>query len=158
MHGSRDSMHNHAIKLGIDPDRLHFAPRCAPDLYMARLGIADLFLDTFPYNAGTVASDAIRMQLPIVTLPGRSFASRMAAGLLNSYGVTDGVAVDLEDYVNKAVAYAKQPSLHAGYRRQFTQEKWRSTLGDVSGFTSAYEAGLISFKASLDSVLAKPLQ
>src|SRR6516165_3168312 len=65
-----------ASRAGIGAERLIISSRTDPDLYMSRLGLADLFLDTFPYNADTVASDAIRMQVPLVTLCGRAFASR----------------------------------------------------------------------------------
>ena len=71
---------------GLDPERLFFAARSEPEVYRARLGLADLFLDTFPYNAGTTASDALRVGLPIVTRSGRSFVSRMAGSLLRTIG------------------------------------------------------------------------
>ena len=62
---------------------------------MARLAVADLFLDTSPYNAGTIASDAIRMGLPLMTLWGGSFASRMAGRLLVAIGAGLGIASGL---------------------------------------------------------------
>src|SRR6201999_3350075 len=66
-------------RAGIDPTRIVFAARTSPSEYLANLAAADLFLDTYPYNAGTVASDAIRMHLPLVTLSGPSFAPLMRA-------------------------------------------------------------------------------
>ena len=72
-----------ARNAGIDPARIVFAPRTGPSEYLAYLAAADLFLDTYPYNAGTVASDAIRMHLPLVTLVGsviRLPYGRSAAG------------------------------------------------------------------------------
>jgi predicted O-linked N-acetylglucosamine transferase (SPINDLY family) len=74
---ARQNLRLRAMVAGIDPARLIFASRTDPASYMARLAVADVFLDTFPYNAGTIASDAIRMGLPLLTLAGRSFASRM---------------------------------------------------------------------------------
>ncbi len=141
---SRRAMQRAAGAAGVDPERLLFADRCAPELYMARLGLADLFLDTFPYNAGTVASDAIRMRLPIVTLPGRSFASRMAARLLDVYGVPDGIAADLDAYVDYAVAMATDPTLCRQVRSRFTDARWNATLGDSTAFARVYEDGLLS--------------
>ena len=140
---SRSAMLQAACKAGIASERLLFATRCAPDIYMARLALADLFLDTFPYNAGTVASDAIRMRLPIVTLMGRSFASRMAARLLDAYGIDGGIATTVEDYVDIAVAMASKPDFHAAHRAQFTDARWMSTLGDSQAFARQFETSLL---------------
>ncbi|MEO3474645.1 glycosyl transferase family 1 [Roseomonas sp. CAU 1739] len=126
-----------AAQGGIAPDRLVFASRCDPQLYLARLGLADLFLDTFPYNAGTVASDALRMGLPIVTLPGRAFASRMAASLLTTVGATEGIATTLSDYVAKAVTLAADPARRSAAR---TRDAWARSLGDTAGFAVRMEA------------------
>src|SRR5208282_787895 len=79
---ARRNMLDRAARCGVDPARIVFAPRVGPDECMARLRLADVFLDTFPYDAGTTASDAIHMALPIVTMSGRSFASRIASSLL----------------------------------------------------------------------------
>lgn len=141
---SRASMQRRAEEQGVDPERLVFAERCAPDVYMARLKLADLFLDTTPYNAGTVASDAIRMELPIVTLPGRSFASRMAARLLDAYGTTKGVASSISDYIERAVGLALEPTAYAQHRTQFSADRWAVTLGDSAGFARSFERALLS--------------
>ena len=69
---------------GVAPERLIFAPRTKPDQHLARHRLADLFLDTLPYNAHTTASDALWMGLPLVTCPGSTFPGRVAASLLNS--------------------------------------------------------------------------
>ena len=99
-----------------------FAPRTSPSDYLAYLAAADLFLDTYPYNAGTVASDAIRMHLPLVTLSGRSFAWRMAGRLLAALGGHNGIAVTVQDYVEKAVTPATDRSRYAAYKALFTDE------------------------------------
>jgi len=140
---STQALREAAQAAGVDADRLIFAPRCAPDLYMARLGLADLFLDTFPYNAGTVASDAVRMRLPIVTLPGRSFASRMAARVLDAYGVRGGIAKSLDDYVAKAVRFATDPAAFKKHRASFTDKRWAGTIGDAERFTRRFEDALL---------------
>jgi hypothetical protein len=70
---------------------------------MARLALPDLFLDTSPYNAGTIASDAIRMGLPMITLSGESFASRMAGRLLQAIGASAGITETLDGYIETAV-------------------------------------------------------
>jgi predicted O-linked N-acetylglucosamine transferase (SPINDLY family) len=133
---------------GIDPDRLLFAGRVDPGEYMARLALADLFLDTSPYNAGTIASDAIRMGLPLVTLSGESFASRMAGRLLLSIGADRGIAETFDEYVETAVALATDPERFAEYRSLFTEANWASTIGDIAGFTHDYETTLIQIQSA----------
>jgi predicted O-linked N-acetylglucosamine transferase (SPINDLY family) len=140
-----------AMAAGIDPARLIFAGRVDPSAYMSRLALADLFLDTSPYNAGTIASDAIRMGLPLLTLLGQSFASRMAGRLLDAIGAGQGVAHRLADYVETAVALAGDAQAHAAYRALFTEARWAATIGDIAGFTAAFEASLIRIQAGLAS-------
>jgi predicted O-linked N-acetylglucosamine transferase (SPINDLY family) len=139
---SRQNLRERALVNGIDPCRLLFAPRVDPVTYMARLAVADLFLDTFPYNAGTIASDVIRMGLPLLTLVGRSFASRMAARMLHAIGANSGVTETLDAYVSAAVALATDPVRYAAYRAQFTETAWAASLGDIAGFTRRFEAAL----------------
>jgi len=136
---SRSNMQDAATRCGIAPDRLIFAERVDPDLYMSRLRLGDLFLDTFPYNSGTVASDAIRMQLPLLTLCGHAFASRMAGGLLTTIGAQDGIAFSLSDYVEKAIALAQNKDLYLRYAALFTKDAWRNGIGDIARFTREFE-------------------
>ena len=140
---SRQNLRQKALVSGIDPSRLMFAARTDPATYMARLAVADLFLDTFPYNAGTVASDAIRMGLPLLTLAGQSFASRMAARMLHAIGAVSGVTDTLDAYVDAAVALAADQDAYAAYRGQFTEDAWAGSLGDIAGFTRRFEAALV---------------
>lgn len=125
---------------GLDPARLIFAARVDPMRYRARLALADLFLDTTPYNAGTVASDALRIGLPLITVRGRAFAARMAASLLTAVGLSDCVAEDLDDYVTRAVALATDKALHAEVKGRLAGEAWARSLGDCAGFTARLEA------------------
>lgn len=139
---SRQALRVRALGCGVDPERLVFAPRVAPPLYMARMTLADLFLDTFPYNAGTVASDAIRMGLPMLTMAGRSFASRMAARLLQAIGADSGIATTHDEFVAKAVILATDPATYAAYKACFTADAWAASIGDTEGFTRRFEAAL----------------
>jgi predicted O-linked N-acetylglucosamine transferase (SPINDLY family) len=127
----------------VDPARLIFAGRVSPAQYMSRLSVADLFLDTYPYNAGTIASDAIRMGLPLLTRTGEAFASRMAARLLTAIGAGDGVASEDAAYVQAAVALARDPRAYAAYRAHFTRENWDETIGDIAGMSAQFEATLL---------------
>jgi predicted O-linked N-acetylglucosamine transferase (SPINDLY family) len=143
-------------RAGIAQERLIFSERADPDLYLSRLGVADLFLDTFPYNAGTVASDAIRMGLPLVTLCGRSYASRMATSLLLAIGASAGVTTSLARYVETAVRLAREPADHARYKALLTQEAWRRTIGNIGRFTADFEAALQSLVHCEGAAFADP--
>ncbi len=142
--GSDLALRAHAAAAGVDPERLIFTGRVGPGAYLARLRLADLFLDTFPYNAGTVASDAIRMGVPIITLSGRSFASRMAASLLRSIGAEAGVAGTLAAYVQIAIRLATDPRAMAEFAMHFTTDRWHAGPGNIEGFTQAFEQRLLS--------------
>ncbi|MFL5281651.1 MAG: tetratricopeptide repeat protein [Rhodopila sp.] len=141
---ARHNILERAVRHGIEPGRIIFAARVDPDLYMARLRLADVFLDTFPYNAGTLASDAIRMGLPLVTIAGRSFASRMAARLLAAAGAYQGIATNLQAYIDLAVLLATDKSAYESYKALLREESWQQGLGDIGSFTRAYETTLLS--------------
>ncbi len=145
-----------AAAQGVAPERIVFGQRVAPALYLARMALADLFLDTFPYNAGTVASDALRMGLPLVTLSGRAFASRMAGSLLNAVGRGAEIATSLDQYVEIAVALAADRKKHAELRRALSDDRWRKTVGNIELFTSQYEAVLASVVKRPAKTKAKP--
>ena len=130
---------------GLAPDRLIFAPRVDPGRYRARLALADLFLDTMPYNAGTIASDALRMGLPVLTLAGRTFSGRMAASLVTAVGLADCVARDIEEYVARAVAIATGPGPRPPCGPVLAAA-WERTLGDATDFTRRFERALDSVR------------
>jgi predicted O-linked N-acetylglucosamine transferase (SPINDLY family) len=144
---SRRNLLDAAARAGVAADRIVFAPRTEPETYMRRLALADLFLDTFPYNAGTIASDAIRMGLPLLTLCGRAFASRMAGSLLTATGAQDGIAHTLADYVARATLFASDADAYARFRALFSAEAWRRGIGDIHGFTARYEETLLGLVA-----------
>jgi len=127
---------------GIDPTRLVFTSRVDPAAYIARLAVADLFLDTFPYNAGTVASDAIRMGLPIVTRAGDAFASRMAARFLHAIGASEGIACTDSSYVAIAIDIARSAELHSAYKAKFNRQSWLRSLGDAGELARTLEQAL----------------
>jgi len=139
---SRQALRVRALGAGLDPSRLIFAPRVAPSEYIARMRLADLFLDTSPYNAGTVASDALRVGLPLLTLAGQSFASRMAARLLHAIGAEAGIATTHDEYVAKAVMVGNDAATHAAYKACFTPDAWTATIGDSESFTRRLERTL----------------
>ncbi len=139
---SQANLHAAALRAGVAPERIIFAERTSPELYMSRLALADLFLDTFPYNAGTIASDAIRMRLPLLTLCGGAFASRMAGCLLHAIGARLGIATSMAEYVATATTLATNARVYADYKNCFTTEAWNGTLGNIAQFTAEFETTL----------------
>ncbi|MGH8319865.1 MAG: tetratricopeptide repeat protein [Steroidobacteraceae bacterium] len=134
------NLRRHAADRGLRPERLVFAPKLAFGEYLARYRAADLFLDTLPYNAGTTASDALWASLPVLTCPGRAFASRVAASVLTSAGLPELIAPDRAEYERLAVALATQPPLLAQMRRRLLEARPTAPLFDTLKFARSIEA------------------
>jgi predicted O-linked N-acetylglucosamine transferase (SPINDLY family) len=111
------NLRQEASRQGVAPERLVFAPRL-PDMehHLARYRIADLFLDTLPFNAHTTASDALWAGLPVLTCQGRSFAGRVASSLLTAVGLPELITASLQEYEALAIRLATMPSVLAQYR------------------------------------------
>jgi len=137
---ARENMLRQADDHGVARDRLIFAPRVAPPEYLARFQCADLVLDTFPYNAGTTASDALWMGTPIVTLSGRSYISRMAGSLLTAVGLPELATTTLADYERLAVTLGRQPARVASYKRYLAESGRSSPLFDLPRLVRDIEA------------------
>lgn len=136
---SKANMLRVAAEHGIAEQRLIFAPRVAPPEYIARFALADLVLDTFPFNAGTTASDCLWAGAPILTRSGRSYISRMAGSLLTHVGLPDLITESLDEYEKRAVQIGRNPARAASYKR-FLQEHGReSRLFDIPGFVRELE-------------------
>ncbi len=119
---------------GIDPERLVFAERVEPAAHLARHPLADLFLDTLPYNAHTTASDALWMGLPVLTCLGTAFAGRVAASLLRAIGLPELVTQSLPDYEALALKLAREPALLASFRGRLERNKLTYPLFDTRRF------------------------
>jgi predicted O-linked N-acetylglucosamine transferase (SPINDLY family) len=128
---ARENMLRAADAHGVARQRLIFAPRVAPAEYLARFQLADLMLDTFPFNAGTTASDALWMGLPIVTRAGRTYISRMAGSLLSAVGLPDLIAENLADYEKLAITLGREPRRVASHKRYLAEHGRGSPLFDV---------------------------
>lgn len=113
---------------GIDGRRLVFARRLPLDEHLARHRLADLFIDTLPYNAHTTASDALWAGLPILTCMGRSFASRVAASLLNAIGLPELVTESLSQYEKLAIELALNPEKLKSIRMKLERNRTTSPL------------------------------
>lgn len=136
------NLRRHAEAQGVDPERIVLAPRASRELYVERLALADLFLDTLPYNAGTTASDALWMGVPVLTLPGRSFPARMAASLLTALGCEELIARDAADYVAKAIALASDEPVLAQAKQTVRDARLTGRLFNSEAFTRHLEQGL----------------
>ncbi len=132
-----------AAARGVDPARLVFAPRRGLADHLARHRLADLFLDTLPYNAHTTASDALWTGLPVLTQPGRAFASRVAASQLMAIGLPNLIAADAEAYERLALRLAREPNLLDELRRRLAGNRLTTPLFDMPGLTHAIEAAYV---------------
>ena len=106
---TKKNLINEACKCGIDSNRLAFTGRLTPDEHLARHMVADLFLDTLPYNAHTTCSDALWSGLPVITLVGNTFSGRVSASLLHAIGMPELITNSEEEYEALAIALATDP-------------------------------------------------
>ena len=128
---------------GVDPRRLVFAPRLPLAEHLARHRLADLGIDTLPYNAHVTASDALWAGLPLLTCSGRTFASRVAASLLHALNLPELVTESLAEYEARAVAFARSPALLQSIREKLARQRSKGLLFDTEQYRrhieTAYE-------------------
>jgi len=125
---------------GINLERLVFAPRKSLADHLARLRLADLFLDTLPYNAHTSASDALWVGLPVLTCPGNTFAGRVAAALLHAVGLPELVVTSLAEYEKVARSLAHDPERRAAIKLVLRRNRDTEPLFDTARFTRDLES------------------
>jgi predicted O-linked N-acetylglucosamine transferase (SPINDLY family) len=145
------NLRRQAGERGLDSQRLLFAGRVAPELYLARFAAADLFLDTYPFNAGTTANDALWMGLPVLTQTGPTFASRMAGALLTCAGLDELITYNLRDYEDKAVALATAPGELRRLKERLREVKALGSLFDTPRFVRHLEGHFKRLVAELSS-------
>jgi len=134
------NLHKEIAARGIDPARLVFAPhRDLPD-HLARLTLADLFLDTLPYNAHTTASDALWAGVPLVTCTGPAFAGRVATSMLHAVGLPELVTTTLEDYEALARKLAGDAALLQSIRGKLASNRLHCPLFDTARFARHLES------------------
>lgn len=135
-----------AGKRGVDTSRLVFAPKLPPGLHLARHQLADLFLDTLPYNAHTTCSDALWAGLPVVTCYGQAFHGRVAASLLKAIDMPELITMRPGDYEALALDLAKNPAMLQATRDKLQRNRLTAPLYDSERFRknieAAYEAML----------------
>jgi predicted O-linked N-acetylglucosamine transferase (SPINDLY family) len=137
----QDNLRREAQARGVDQNRLVFAQR-VPDMadHLARLALADLFLDTLPYNAHATAVDALWAGVPVLTCPGRTFAARVAASLVTAVGLPELVTASVEEYEGLALRLAGDAQLLGGFRRRLGQARGTCALFDTGRFCRHLEA------------------
>jgi predicted O-linked N-acetylglucosamine transferase (SPINDLY family) len=134
-----ENLKQEALNHGVDPSRLVFAERMPLSEHLARHRQADLFLDTFPYNAHTTTSDALWTGLPVLTLMGNSFASRVAASLLNAIGLPELISNSQEEYEALAIELAKNPAQLMALKQKLASNRLTTSLFDTPQFTKGLE-------------------
>ncbi len=134
------NLRREAESAGVDPDRLVFARRAKPEDHLARHRLADLFLDTLPYNAHTTACDALWTGLPVVTRRGGAFAGRVAASLLGAIGLSELVTHTLADYEALALKLATDKGALAAVRETLARNRKTHPLFDTRRTTRLLES------------------
>src|SRR5262249_33716553 len=123
----------------VNAERLVFAPRLPLPEHLARHRLADLFVDTLPCNAHTTASDALWAGLPVLTLMGESFASRVAASLLNAIGLPELIAATPEQYEAIAVQLGGNSARMSEIKERLSRNRSTMPLFDTERLTEQLE-------------------
>ncbi|MFY0692142.1 MAG: tetratricopeptide repeat protein [Paracoccaceae bacterium] len=139
---AEQNLRKEAAARGIDPARLVFAERQPHSEHLARHKHADLFVDTFNYNAHTTATDALWGRLPLVTKTGQQFAARVSASLLGAVGLPELITETEEDYEALILELATNPERLSGIRRKLAANRTTMPLFDTELYTRNFETGL----------------
>ncbi len=155
--GVRHTLAREAKTRGIDPERLIYAPPLdAHAEHLARHGVADLFLDTVPYNAHATASDALWAGLPLVTCMGETFPGRVAASLLHALGLPELVADNLRAYEALALDLTRDPSRLKSLREKLAANRNSKPLFDTERFRRNIEAAYVQMLAERSQTRPRP--
>jgi predicted O-linked N-acetylglucosamine transferase (SPINDLY family) len=138
--GAQANLRRQTQSHGVAPARLVFADRMSLDAHLARHRLADLCLDTLPYNAHTTASDALWAGVPLLTCQGGTFTGRVAASLLHAVGLPELVTHSLADYEAAALRLATDASFLGAIRRKLRQNRRTHPLFDTDRFRRHIES------------------
>jgi predicted O-linked N-acetylglucosamine transferase (SPINDLY family) len=136
---AEENLKMEAQKRGVSQIRLVFGARIDRSDYLARYRVADLFLDTLPYNAGTTASDALWAGLPVLTCMGKTFCSRVAASLLSAIELPELITTTQVQYEAAAVELATNPTKLKAIKDKLERNRLTTALFDTSSFTKNIE-------------------
>jgi predicted O-linked N-acetylglucosamine transferase (SPINDLY family) len=134
---------NAARRSGVPSNRIVIGKRLDIEDYLARFRAMDLFLDTWPYNAGTTASDALWAGLPVLTCTGRSFASRCATSVLKAIDLPELITTSPQQYEDLAVELATHSDRLAGLRRKLAENRHTTPLFDTPSFARHLESAYV---------------
>lgn len=126
--GAIENLKASAKAYGVDAQRIIVAQRCDMEEYLSRFALIDVYLDTFPYTSGTVASDALLMGCPLLTLSGKTMVSRMAGSILTHAGLPELVAYTQQEYIQKAIELAKNHQERSRIRERLLTQSSANTL------------------------------
>lgn len=140
---ARRNVIREASRRGIAAGRIVFAARRPYAEHLARLALADLFLDTFPFNGGSTTSDALWAGVPVLTVCGEAFASRMSGSLLQALGLTELITHDLAGYERVGVELARDHARLARLRARLADASVRSAVFDTAGFCRRLESAYL---------------
>ena len=144
---TKRNLASEAAARGIDPSRLIFAPKLANlEDHLARHRLADLFLDTRPFNAHTTANDALWAGLPVLTCAGRTFAGRVGTSLLHAVGLPELVTTNLATYEASALTLATDPALLQSIRKKLEEHRRTFSLFDTDQFRLHIEAAYLRMR------------
>jgi len=139
-----NNLRREAAERGVEPSRLVFAPRVKYAEHLARFRLADLFLDTLPFNAGTTASDALWAGVPVLTCAGEAFASRIAGSLLTAVGLPELITHSLKEYEALALKLATTPGMLAELRARLAENRTTYPLFDTDRFRRHIESAYVA--------------
>ncbi len=145
---AQQNLRDHAQAAGVDPQRLVFAPKMPQAQHLARLQLAELSLDTLPYNAHTTASDALWAGVPHVACTGNSFAARVGASVLSAAGVPELIAQGLAQYEALAQRLLCDDAQREAVRHRLAQQRTSAPLWDAQRFAAALEDAFEGMVAS----------
>ncbi|MCD7109916.1 glycosyl transferase [Rhizobium sp. DKSPLA3] len=137
---ARENFRRAMASRGVDETQIVFAAKASYETHIARLQAADLGLDTFPYNGHTTTSDQLWAGLPVITMRGRNFASRVSESLLTAIGLPDLVLPDRQALIDRAVALARHPQEIASLRQRLVDNRDCAPLFDAERFCRHLEA------------------
>jgi len=147
-----------ALEMGIDPQRLHFLPQVRSEAeHRANLTIADIILDTYPYNGATTTLEALWMGIPLVTRVGEQFSGRNSYAMLQAVGVTEGIAWTDEEYVAWGVRLGQEPELRDRIAWQLRRSRQSSPLWNAQVWIHDWEAMLTAMWERFENALGTHL-
>lgn len=134
-----NNLKSEAERRGVNKERLIFCKKIANEDHLARYKLADLFLDTFPYNAHTTANEALYCDVPVLTLIGNSFASRVGASILTALNMEELIAHSKTEYLDIASNICQDSNKFKSIKEKLLNNKQNSTLFDTKLYVKNLE-------------------